>query len=136
MEVLPSRRFYVLVSNISGHQTHLSKNTVVGNAHSAPAAILSVTDNTYTQVKEDVDITEKGVMKSKDKAPDTDWTSTIKVGEENEPKRNKIIEMLSEYATMWDGHLGTIKALKHRIELEADARPIHQVPYRSLKKGA
>lgn len=40
--------------------------------------------------------------------------------------------MLEEFHTMWDGHLGTIKVGRHRIELKIpDAGPIRSVPYRS-----
>lgn len=133
-DVLQTRPFYVLVSKSSNRHTHLSKNKVVGKAHPAPAAVLSVTDTTYTKVDEDVDIPEEGGMKSEDKAPDADWTSSINIGEEYELQQNKIIQMLSEYADMLDGHLGTIRDVKCKIELELDARPFHHVSYRSGKK--
>lgn len=40
--------------------------------------------------------------------------------------------MLARFPTIWDGHLGTVKASKNIIEVSpADMRPIHSVPYRS-----
>jgi hypothetical protein len=32
---------------------------------------------------------------------------------------------------MWDGHLGTVKATSHRIEILPGAKPIHSQPYRA-----
>ena len=44
--------------------------------------------------------------------------------------------MLSEFAEMWDGQLGTITAAKHRIDLDPpDSIPIHSVPYRAGPKA-
>lgn len=134
MEVLPNRNFYVLVYKIGDRHTRLSKNTVVGDTHPATASILAVTDATYTQVNENIDITEKGGIKSKDKALDADSTSTVTISEEYEPQRKKIIQMLSEYADVWDEHLGIITAVKHRTDWEPDTQPFEQVPYASSQK--
>jgi hypothetical protein len=32
---------------------------------------------------------------------------------------------------MWDGHLGTVAATTHRIEVTAGSKPVHCQPYRA-----
>lgn len=64
-----------------------------------------------------------------------DWRSQLKLGKAMEPERARIIEMLSEFESMWDGHLGTIRQTKHRIELKPDSKPVHQPPYRNGPDG-
>jgi hypothetical protein len=39
--------------------------------------------------------------------------------------------MLELHYLMWDGHLGTVKATSHRIEILSGAKPIHSQPYRA-----
>ena len=43
----------------------------------------------------------------------------------------EIRDMLRKHASMWDGHLGEIKATEHRIEVDPEAKPIRQNPYRA-----
>lgn len=38
--------------------------------------------------------------------------------------------MLEEFTDIWGGHLGTIKTVKHRIDLDIpEAKPVHSAPY-------
>jgi Reverse transcriptase (RNA-dependent DNA polymerase) len=39
--------------------------------------------------------------------------------------------MLEPHYPMWDGHLGTVKATSHRIEILPGSKPIHSQPYRA-----
>lgn len=46
-----------------------------------------------------------------------------------------IRSILKKNSHIWDGHLGEIKATKHRIELIPGARPVRSAPYRQGLKG-
>lgn len=45
----------------------------------------------------------------------------------------KCIFMLTQFESMWNGHLASIKARQHRIEL--DCRPIHSAPHDAERKA-
>lgn len=54
---------------------------------------------------------------------------------------DKSIDVLKQFERAWDGHVGSIKPVKHQIELEkTENRPYHSVQYlagrkeRALKK--
>lgn len=53
-----------------------------------------------------------------------------------EPDRERITTMMSEFESIRDGRLGTIKSVRNRIELDpTDTRPIHLKPYRGGPKA-
>ena len=43
----------------------------------------------------------------------------------------KVRALLAKFAKIWDGCLGKIKAVSHRIDTLEDARPFRAQPYRS-----
>jgi hypothetical protein len=43
--------------------------------------------------------------------------------------------MLEPHYPMWDGHLGTVKATSHRIEILTGAKKIHSQPYRAVHRA-
>ena len=43
----------------------------------------------------------------------------------------KVKQMLRKHSKMWSRHLGELNAPPHRINLEADSRPVHAHPYRA-----
>lgn len=50
--------------------------------------------------------------------------------------QNEFFYMLPEFRDLWDGHLGRINTLKHRIELTlSDIWPIHSATYRGGLPG-
>ena len=42
-----------------------------------------------------------------------------------------MIFVLDKHQKLWDGHLGTIHVIKHRIKLTPGAHNVHQKPYRA-----
>ena len=63
--------------------------------------------------------------------PVKDWTEELQIGDEYQERRSEIIDTLSPFQSMWDGHLGHVKDVKHRITLTENARPYFQHPYRA-----
>lgn len=55
----------------------------------------------------------------------------IKIGEEFNDQRHRIIETLSKFQDMWDGHIWSIKATTHGIGLTEDAKQSFKRPYRA-----
>ena len=45
------------------------------------------------------------------------------------------MDMLEQHQSIWDGHLGEIKATAHRIALKPNSGPIRQQPYRAGPKS-
>jgi hypothetical protein len=41
------------------------------------------------------------------------------------------LRMLEPHQKMWDGHLGTVSATTHRIEVTAGSKPVLCQPYRA-----
>lgn len=59
-----------------------------------------------------------------------DWWEVIKISPHYQNMRDEIFWTLYESANKWDRHLGTIKTVRHEIELnEPDDRPVHSGPY-------
>ena len=56
---------------------------------------------------------------------------TVHIGSETTASRDKIMELLSDFGDMWSGQLGNISAVRHRIGLTSDAKPVYQVAYRA-----
>lgn len=47
-----------------------------------------------------------------------------------------MLKMLDHFDDMWDGHLGPMKAVRHRIEFRSpEVRPIYSAPYIAVPKG-
>ena len=67
-----------------------------------------------------------------DKDPVPEWHSQVSIGERAEfEQRPRILEFLDPFQSMWDGHLGEIHHVKHRIELKEGSKPVFQPPYRA-----
>lgn len=64
-----------------------------------------------------------------------DWRSEVNMPSAYKSYKPGFLEVLSEFEAMWDGHLGLIKAVVHRIELTTiAARRIHSDPYQDVQK--
>ena len=62
---------------------------------------------------------------------ESDWKDVVDISLKFPEHREKRISVLDKHQQMWDGHLGTIHATKHRIELTPGAHPVHQQPCRA-----
>ena len=60
-----------------------------------------------------------------------DWRDKVNLGKKYADHRPRVLELLQPFESMWSGHLGTIKATEHRIELLPGSKPVHQPPYRA-----
>ena len=49
---------------------------------------------------------------------------------DDDKPRARVLDMLRKHSSQWSGALGTIRATKHRIPLEAGPKPIRSMPYR------
>ena len=60
-----------------------------------------------------------------------DWRKHVDLSHvEDEKLRTRILDMLAAHQKMWDGHLGTIQATEHRINVEPGTKPLRSMPYR------
>jgi hypothetical protein len=55
----------------------------------------------------------------------------VNLGHLNEDENEAVLRMLEPHKKMWDGHLGTVTATQHRIQLTPGAQPVHAQPYRA-----
>jgi len=70
--------------------------------------------------------------------PAGDWQTQIRetLNELDQPHLiPQIIRMLEFHASMWHGELGEIAATNHRINLQQEAKPSRQAPYRAGHKS-
>jgi len=66
-------------------------------------------------------------------APDaTDPVEEPHVHTPNVPEglRPRVLSLLEKHQAVWSGHLGSIKATEHRIELKPGSKPVRINPYR------
>jgi len=66
-------------------------------------------------------------------APDaTDPVEEPHVHSSNVPEgfRPQVFSLLEKHRALWSGHLGSIKATQHRIELKPGSKPVRLSPYR------
>ena len=140
MDVLPKQKFQVLVSNFSDKTVRLSKNTIVGLAFPAPAGIMTM-DTLKSKKKQPPTVSvepqngQPPAREGEGTESEVSWQDEVHIGTEDEELREQVMDLLAEFQDMWSGHLGTIDAVKHRIELTPGARPIHQAPYRAGHKA-
>lgn len=64
-------------------------------------------------------------------AIENNWRSTIEVGDEFATHCEELLDALSPFKSMWNGHLGHFKANSYKSKLNADFRPIFQPPSRA-----
>lgn len=119
--------FLVKVTNFSTPEKRLGKNQVLGYAVAAPIVGVFAID----------DATVPGVVAAPatELAPDGDRaaTSVPSIPLEDVPadERDRVRAMSSKYENMWDGHLGAVPGVKHRIDLIPGANPFRSQPYRA-----
>lgn len=67
---------------------------------------------------------QNAVIKS-DKISRTEWRQGLSLREESSAYREKFINVLTQFESMCDGHLGSIEAVPHQIELKkTDTQPV------------
>ena len=133
-ETIASKPFTILIANFANHEIFLPKNMRIATALPAPATIyqpsnphpenvlaVSSTDfERHLQVQHDID-----------KKLNEDWHPQLNIDDHYSEHREELIKTLTPFQSMWDGHLGTIKSTQHRIDLQPNAKPVFQQPYRA-----
>ena len=52
-----------------------------------------------------------------------EWHEHVSIGDTHTTGRDRILEFLEPFQEMSDGHLGTIRSVKHRIETKPGSKP-------------
>ena len=159
-DVDPGRPFYVYVANLEERPALLNKDAVAAQAFPLVTPIMPIPnvpeilsmDVGTTPIKEgaltpkttktrgdmasgvDKDDPDVHIGESNPDNPDA-WKDQVSIGDNSLSDRSKILDFLQRYRTMWDGHLGTIRHVKHRIELKEGSSPVYQPPYRASPDG-
>lgn len=61
------------------------------------------------------------------------WLDEVGISVEEAQHRAEIFKIIPELKTIWDGHLGRIKASQLRIELSSsDSKPVHWVVCKAI----
>jgi hypothetical protein len=50
-------------------------------------------------------------------------------------ERGVVLDLLEPHKKMWDGHLGTVAATSHRIDVTPGSKPVHCQPYRASSRA-
>ena len=64
---------------------------------------------------------------------DESWKEKLDLSSMPEPLRPQVLSMLEKHSGMWNGNLGSIDGVKHRIE--TSGAPVHGQPYRAGLKS-
>jgi hypothetical protein len=123
--------FRVRILNPSDRSITLSKGMVIGSASTCPQRIITVNpvvETPLTQFDEGNDTAFP--METTDPVP-TSWQEDVKLDHLGSEERHEVLRMLEPHQKMWDGHLGTVAATTHRIEVTAGSKPVHCQPYRA-----
>lgn len=62
-----------------------------------------------------------------------DWRTMIQVEDIYIQYKKRIVQVLNIFDHMWNGHLGHMRSLKHRIDLLPGSRPVNQHPRRAVR---
>lgn len=62
--------------------------------------------------------------------PDTYWKEKIDVNHLDDEQQVKLFDVLSNFSSLWNGQLGTVEGVKHRIDT-GDSHPVWSMPYRA-----
>jgi hypothetical protein len=139
-EVRPQVPFKVRVINTSHQERILPKGMVLGVAIPHPEQVVSLSSDGV----EAVDTEQQSVLGAllSEKQPcegnaaktsqgDESWKYQVDLGRLSENERAYVLRILEPHKYMWDGHLGTVMATQHRIQLTPGAQPVHAQPYRA-----
>lgn len=66
-------------------------------------------------------------LKSHDENEKGPWNEVINIGEELMNHQRRLIQTLPKLKEIWDGHLGTIKAKTHQIDLTKYTKPFFSI---------
>lgn len=61
-----------------------------------------------------------------------DWQHKFNISKAHSEYRINFINMLTQFSSMWHGHLGCISIARHRIELLPNSSPVHYASYQDF----
>jgi transposase InsO family protein len=130
-EIRPHVPFKVRVINTSHRERVLPKGMILGAALPHPPQVISIAGD----ATEHADHQQKTPRPSEGEVDVSEETPTladqVNLGHLNEDEKGAVLRMLEPHKEMWDGHLGTVTATQHRIQLTPGAQPVHAQPYRA-----
>jgi hypothetical protein len=130
-EVRPHVTFKVRMINTSHRERVLPKGMILGAALPHPTQVISIAGD----AAEHADNQRKTPRPSEGEVDASKETPTladqVNMGHLNEDEKGAVLRMLEPHKKMWDGHLCTVTATQHRIQLTQGAQPVHAQPYRA-----
>ena len=129
-ELQKLKPFIVRVLNFSSKPISLQKHAVIGFAHAASSEDQFFILPTSTDRKEEFD-TENSVLSKSD----DEWIQDVNLDHLEVETQHRIQSLLRKHASMWNGELGELSITKHRIDLQENAKPAYQAPYRAGKQS-
>jgi hypothetical protein len=123
--------FPIRVVNLSPHDIHLNKGTLLGSAHMYLRHVVGVIEVGHLSAR----LRTPNESTLPPQLTNQEWASAMDLGHLSEETRAQVIETLTPFARMWDGNLGEINTTPHIIELTPGAKPVFQPPYRAGKAG-
>ena len=137
------KAFKILVANFTNYPKRIQRNQIIARAlphptfvaptHVTLAEVLGVVD-TENPVEKEETSDPKELPSSADSwgtTPDKPSAKTLDLNHVPEELRERFRQVLLKYDFMWDGSLGQINTTEHRIQLQPDAKPVYQRPYRT-----
>jgi hypothetical protein len=139
-DVRPQVPFKVRVINKSHQERILPNGMVLGVALPHPEQVVSLASD-GVEVVDAEQQSDPGALVSEKKPcegnaattpqGDESWKDQVDLGQLSEDERVAVLRMLEPHKDMWDGHLGTVTATQHRIQLKPGAQPVHAQHYRA-----
>eukprot|EP00173_Palmaria_palmata_P000458 Plantae.Rhodophyta-Palmaria_palmata.ctg1209.p1 GENE.Plantae.Rhodophyta-Palmaria_palmata.ctg1209~~Plantae.Rhodophyta-Palmaria_palmata.ctg1209.p1 ORF type:complete len:666 (+),score=133.55 Plantae.Rhodophyta-Palmaria_palmata.ctg1209:1587-3584(+) len=69
-------------------------------------------------------------LTKEDEKQEAEWETEMDTAHLDEDQKKKLFDVLRPYSSLWDGKLGTIDGVKHRIDT-GDASPVWSMPHRA-----
>jgi hypothetical protein len=138
-DVRPQVPFKERVINTSHQERRLTKGMILGVALPHPEQVVSLSSDgveavdTEQQSGPRAPLSEKKVRSERcdNPARGKSWNDQVDLGHLSEDENGAVLRMLEPHKDMWDGHLGTVTATQHRIQLTPGAQPVHAQHYRA-----
>jgi hypothetical protein len=148
-EILPNRIFRVRVVDASLTDRLLPKGMILGYAMPHPTGIISVVEQEAEPLVKNVPLGLQVALSPEEYAmgmyptplpnrPDVEgalWKQDVDLAHRTPQEREKVLTMLGKHRTMWDGRLGQVHTIAHRIQLTPGAKPAYSQPNRAGAKA-
>jgi hypothetical protein len=123
-DIKNSQAFMIKVANYGKKPILLQKHTTTGISTTLSAEVLTFSE---TSAEPSDQRGETG--------HDSDWKEELKIDHLSGNDQEEVVKMLSKHSSMWTGSLGEISITEHHIQLQSDAEPVYQPPYRAGVKA-